>query len=568
MKIAAPPVQSAPNAAAIAGSQADGGISATEAARAAIRYLAERKLVPTPGNYRRAWSDVGGPSSGADAEQVAQASVRLLTQRAGQGESGYAGLSSSVREHRWNDALSTLIQIAKQSPRGLWGTLLGEVIESAGHSGREWPTQRRIEAVLCATHDHAANDAALRAQFELLLNQWRMDPSRPGRRLESPDPSEDGDEAQVGGAAGSAVPVAAAEPIAAAAPQAGAVDNEALLVVRRDMAKLRKVNAELVEIVMSLAGSFEAIADEGSWIVSQVDVVRDAVRDGADRRSLAAARSLLQQALATQHSISRSRRDALASLRDLLPHLVQQMSHMGERSAGFGDTLTGHLQAIAEADSLEGIADRIRGLLADTQSMHESVSDAHRELSDRSARAQALEGEVERLERELAQASERLLTDHLTRTANRAGLEKAFDRALVNLRRTGDPIAIALLDIDDFKKVNDALGHQAGDGALRHLAGLLQSKVRPGDTVARYGGEEFVILLPGMTDVQARELLVRVQRELTREVYLFESRQIFITFSAGTTRVDPQDSLESALGRSDDAMYQAKNSGKNCVAIA
>lgn len=551
-----------PSAPVNAGNPPDAGLSATDAARAAIRYLAERKLAPTPGNYRRAWTDVGGPTSGADAEQVAQASVRLLTQRAGQGEGGYAGLSSSVREHRWNDALSTLIHIAKQAPRGLWGNLLGEVIEFSGRSGREWPSRRRVEAVLGAAREHASNDAALRAQFELLLVQWRMDPPGPVAESEVPTAAESvpaprvRPDAPVSAADGSASGSAATEP------------PDAVLILQRDTAKLRKVNAELVEIVMSLAGSFEAIADEGSWIVSQVDVVRDAVRDGADRRSLAAARSLLQQALVTQHSISRSRRDALASLRDLLPHLVHQMSHIGSRSGEFGDTLTGHMQAISEADSLESIADRVRGLLADTHSMHESVDDARRALSDRSARAQALECEVERLERELAQASERLLTDHLTRTANRAGLEKAFDRALVDLRRTGDPIAIALLDIDDFKKVNDALGHQAGDGALRHLAGLLQSKVRPGDTVARYGGEEFVILLPGMTDVQARELLVRVQRELTREVYLYEARQIFITFSAGTTRVDPQDSLESALGRSDDAMYQAKNAGKNCVAIA
>jgi diguanylate cyclase len=540
----------------------ESGLSATDAARAAIRYLAERKLVPTPGNYRRAWADVGGPSSGADAEQVAQASVRLLTQRAGQGEGGYAGLSSSVREHRWNDALSALIQIAKQAPRGLWGKLLGEVIECSGRSGREWPARRRVEAVIDAAHEHASNDAALRVQFELLLVQWRLDPPSRVAESEAPTAAEPAPAPLVRPDAA----VSAADGIATGSAVTVAAD--AVLILQRDMAKLRKVNAELVEIVMSLAGSFEAIADEGSWIVSQVEVVRDAVRDGADRRSLAAARSLLQQALVTQHSISRSRRDALASLRDLLPHLVHQMSHMGSRSSEFGDTLTGHMQAIAEADSLESIADRVRGLLADAHSMHESVDDARRALSDRSARAQALEYEVERLERELAQASERLLTDHLTRTANRAGLEKAFDRALVDLRRTGDPIAIALLDIDDFKKVNDALGHQAGDGALRHLAGLLQSKVRPGDTVARYGGEEFVILLPGMTDVQARELLVRVQRELTREVYLYEARQIFITFSAGTTRVDPRDSLESALGRSDDAMYQAKNAGKNCVAIA
>jgi diguanylate cyclase len=346
--------------------------------------------------------------------------------------------------------------------------------------------------------------------------------------------------------------------------EAGAAAGAAM---RRDHARLRKVNAELVEIVMSLCSSFETVADEGSWIVAQVDTVRDAVRDGADRRSLAAARSLLQQALVTQQSIARSRRDAVTSLRDLLPHLVQQMTQLGTHASDFGDSVAGHLEAIARADSLEGIAERVRGLLADTQAVHSTFDEARRDLGVRSARANALESEVERLERELEQASERLLTDHLTRTSNRAGLERAFERAQQSLRATGDPLAMALLDIDDFKKVNDALGHQAGDGALRHLAALLQGKVRAGDTVARYGGEEFVILLPGMTDVQARELLVRAQRELTREVYLYESKQIFITFSAGTTRVDPQDSLESALGRADDAMYQAKNAGKNCVAI-
>ncbi|MEI7447839.1 MAG: diguanylate cyclase, partial [Burkholderiales bacterium] len=354
------------------------------------------------------------------------------------------------------------------------------------------------------------------------------------------------------------------------APAGDALDEaaRARLAVERELARTRKVNAELAEIVMALCSSFEAISDEGSWIQSQVTTVRDAVRDGSDRRTLAAARSLLQQALVTQQSISRSRRDAVSSLREMLPHLVQQMTALGSRAAGYGDVLSDHLRAISDADSLESIADRVRGLITDTTAVHQTFDDARRSLDERSSRAVALESEVERLERELAQASERLLTDHLTRTANRAGLERAFERAMIDLRRTGDPLAIGLLDIDDFKKVNDALGHQAGDGALRHLARLLQAKVRPGDTVARYGGEEFVILLPGMTDVQARELLVRVQRELTREVYLYESKQLFITFSAGTTRVDAADTIESAIVRADDAMYQAKNAGKNCVAIA
>jgi len=534
-------------------------LSATDAARAAIRHLAERKLVPTPGNYRKAWSEIGGPSSGADAEQVAQAAVRLLTQRAEPGEGTYAGLSASVREQRWTEALSALLQIGKQAPRGRWGALLATVVEAAGRSGREWPMARRLDAMVAAAHENEANDAALRAQLELLLVQWRMDPPVADMAAALPEAA--------------VVRQAPAAPPSQATPEPGdaqtlAEAGRAALVLQRDLAKTRKVNAELVEIVMSLCGSFEAVAEEGSWIQTQVQTVRDSVRDGADRRTLAAARSLLQQALVTQQSITRSRRDAVAALRDLLPHLVQQMTHLGTHTAEFGDTLSGHLEAISTADSLEGIAERVRGLLADANEVHQTFDEARRDLDERSERAQALESEVERLERELAQASERLLTDHLTRTANRAGLERAFERALQALRATGDPLAIALLDIDDFKKVNDALGHQAGDGALRHLAGLLQGKVRPGDTVARYGGEEFVILLPGMTDVQARELLVRVQRELTREVYLFDAKQIFITFSAGTTRVDPQDSLESAIGRADDGMYQAKNAGKNCVAIA
>jgi diguanylate cyclase len=541
--------------AAAHGVGAETGLSATEAARAAIRYLAERKLAPSPGNYRHAWAEVGGPTSGADAEQVAQAAVRLLTQRAAQVETGFAGLSSAVREQRWSDALGTLLQIAKQAPRGQWGVLLVSLVEAAVLSGREWPSASRMDAMIAAAHEHASNDTALRAQLELLLVQWRMDPALPA--------------APTAGGAPVVMALASADPACPPqAPAEAAVPVDATSALRREMAGVRKINAELVEIVMSLCASFEAVAEEGSWIIAQVDTVRDAVRDNADRRSLAAARTLLQQALVTQRAITLGRRDALSALRDLLPHLVGQMSLIGSRSDEFGSTLVGHMQALSEAVSLEGITDRVRVLLADTRTMHQAVDDARRDLDGHSAHAQALESEVERLERELAQASERLLTDHLTRTANRAGLERAFDRAIAGLRGTGDPLAIALLDIDDFKKVNDALGHQAGDGALRHLAGLLQSKVRSGDTVARYGGEEFVILLPGMTDVQAREMLVRVQRELTRDVYLYESRQIFITFSAGTTRVDPQDSLGTALGRADDAMYQAKNAGKNCVAIA
>ncbi|MEI7447389.1 MAG: hypothetical protein WCK28_21055, partial [Burkholderiales bacterium] len=151
-------------------------VSATDAARAAIRYLADNRMLPTPGNYRRAWAEVGGPAGGADAEQVAQAAVRLLSQRAEPGEAGYAGLSATVREQRWTEALAALLHLGKQAPRGRWGSLLSTVIEMAGRSGREWPMPRRLDAIVAAAHENETDDAALRAQLELLLVQWRMDP--------------------------------------------------------------------------------------------------------------------------------------------------------------------------------------------------------------------------------------------------------------------------------------------------------------------------------------------------------------------------------------------------------
>jgi diguanylate cyclase len=364
-----------------------------------------------------------------------------------------------------------------------------------------------------------------------------------------------------------AVAPAASAPAAEADKNRDSGSNDTALDTRRSNTQLRKLNAELVEIVGALCSSFEAMSEPDSWIATQVKAVRDAVKDGSDRRSLAAARSLIEQALEGQYDISLTRRDAVSALRDLLPNLVEQMSHLGERSGDFGATLSGHMEAIAQADSLEGIAERVRSLVADAHSMQVSVGDAQRGLQSSSERAQSLESQVVRLEQELAQASERLLTDHLTRTANRAGLEQAYLREIVPVRDESRALTVGLLDIDDFKRVNDVLGHHAGDGALQHLASLLQSKVRPCDTVARYGGEEFVLLLPGLGVEEARELLMKVQRELTRDVYLYDAKKVFMTFSAGATLVKPGDSLESALLRADEAMYQAKNAGKNCVAV-
>ena len=332
--------------------------------------------------------------------------------------------------------------------------------------------------------------------------------------------------------------------------------------------RARKLASELSQILRSLCDSIEVSLPQESWLSGQIGAIRAALCDEGNRHALSAVRVLIQGALPAQREIGLERQQALSALRELLPDVIAQISRLGSQSETFGGRLATHLETLGQASSIEAIALGLRQLTEDARQMEQAVGEAGHRLSASAHEARALESEIARLERELALTSERLLTDHLTHAANRAGLEQAFDRAARRLIETPCALSIALIDVDDFKKVNDALGHAAGDAALRHLADLLRRQVRSQDTVARHGGEEFVVLMPDLQAEQASSLLVRVQRELTREVYLHGGNRIFITFSAGVTQIQPAESLEQVLRRADEGMYRSKRAGKTCVTVS
>ena len=129
-------------------------------------------------------------------------------------------------------------------------------------------------------------------------------------------------------------------------------------------------------------------------------------------------------------------------------------------------------------------------------------------------------------------------------------------------------MCVALLDVDNFKMLNDTHGHAVGDHALKHLAEVVRATVRPTDTVARYGGEEFVVLLPNTAVNEACEVMTRVQRQLTRNFFLQDNARLLITFSAGVAQRIAGEPHGEALVRADQALYQAKGTGKNKVVAA
>lgn len=167
------------------------------------------------------------------------------------------------------------------------------------------------------------------------------------------------------------------------------------------------------------------------------------------------------------------------------------------------------------------------------------------------------------LERALSEARAAAHTDALTGALNRHGFAEAYQREAARSRRNNSSLALALIDLDDFKRLNDTLGHQVGDEALVHLVKVIRSALRPSDILCRFGGEEFVVLLPETALNQATNAISRFQRQLAAQA--IPGQEIVLTFSAGVVVQKSGESLEQSILRADVATYAAKRAGKNCV---
>lgn len=169
-----------------------------------------------------------------------------------------------------------------------------------------------------------------------------------------------------------------------------------------------------------------------------------------------------------------------------------------------------------------------------------------------------LQATVDALSMQLAQ-------DPLTGVASRSSLEAAAQRELARLARFGHPASIILCDLDGFKGINDRLGHQAGDEALRGVASILATGTRQVDMVARWGGDEFVLLLPNCGAVSARLAAERLRAAIEATPVSVGG---LLTASFGVAQAEESDTWNKWLARADAAAYRAKRAGRNCVEVA
>ena len=160
------------------------------------------------------------------------------------------------------------------------------------------------------------------------------------------------------------------------------------------------------------------------------------------------------------------------------------------------------------------------------------------------------------------------LHDALTGLATRLLLQDRLDVALASARRHRTRLAVLMVDLDNFKEINDAYGHQAGDDVLRVTARRLQDAVRKEDTVSRLGGDEFVVLLPDLTDAQAAErTAARIVETLAVPIPLAK-QQVPVSVSVGVCAASGEEiDAEDLMRFADTALYRAKANGRNCYAV-
>ncbi|MFY7866132.1 diguanylate cyclase domain-containing protein [Roseateles sp.] len=360
-----------------------------------------------------------------------------------------------------------------------------------------------------------------------------------------------------------------------------ATQMEALCLRARHMLDHRQhLFDELGQLCRELSASLVDLAEDDSWARGQCEAMHNTLEQGLSGRGVRSVTEMLGGARERQRALRDERSRARDSLKSLIHQMLAELGELGQHTDRFQNSVGRYAAVIEKADSLESLAGVVREMVEESRSVQSLVQQTQERLTREHDRASQMSQRVEELEGELRRLSNEVQTDQLTQIANRRGLLAAFAIEQAKIEREAseadgsDPsaapprIALALLDIDNFKRLNDSLGHGAGDQALKSLAERVSKELRPGDLVARYGGEEFVLMLPATPLDEAQAVLQRLQRALSTSLFLHEGKDVFITFSAGVTHFRPGETLEAALDRADVALYEAKHTGKNRACVA
>lgn len=497
-----------------------------EIARETLKQITARKLVPTPVNYQTIYNEIAGlPNVQAFPEEPLRRIALALPARNPGQEKQKSLLEYAIGQGNWQGVQNALVSYSGFVLPGS-GAQAGAAATPAPALTREFFEQiaRLVEYVMPAL---GADDPRFLEQAQSLLKSLR-DPAAESFKLKS----------QL------------------------ADFSHRLSFAAEDQAEIRLTLLKLLQLIIANIGELSV---DDSWLQGQTAALKEVAQPPLTLRRLDDVERRLKDLLFKQTEAKGRALEAQEDLRRMLGIFIERLSTMSESSSSYQNTMVESMRQLEQAKKIEEIAPVLKGVIDATRVMTSESLNARDELRTMREKAVATDAELHKLHSELDRVSVQARHDTLTGALNRQGLDEAMNREISGMRRKETPLSVALLDIDNFKKLNDSKGHETGDAALKHLAEVARESMRPQDTLARYGGEEFVILLPDTPLDKAIDAMTRLQRELSKRIFLSGQEKMLITFSAGVSQLASDESGAEAIRRADQAMYLAKRAGKNRV---
>lgn len=590
-------------------------LSEIEIAREALGRLASRKIPPTPDNYRALYLEIAGEAPAPSFPEREFKALLAALPRKSPAQNRFARqLETAIGKGTWDSvgaALSELLA-ASGGEQPHWPGLIRDLVQQLELHHVGLTTAKKKEALEHVLSVSGASDLLL-TRLQSLIQSWsknsvagKPDLTAPivamvpatsaaqaAATLSAKDRKSLGDLVWQGGIVDLRELVAqllentlsivlrdkpdlASEASQIALSVRAAQNAEALIglserlkklcyrahFIAEDQAELSTALMHLVQLIMDNIGE---LVVEDQWLSGQIKVVRDLILQPLDLRRLDDVERRMKDVIVKQSSLKKSLNEARDRLKLMLATFVDRLADFSDTTAEYQGKIENCSDKISKARDISELTDVLAEVMHETRVVQVNTARSRDELSTMRSRVIESEQAVARLQTELSSASELVRHDPLTGALNRKGMDEALEKEMARLRRQGGRLSLALLDVDNFKKLNDTQGHAAGDAALTHLAAVVRETVRPEDTLARYGGEEFVVLLPNTDLDEAVAAMTRVQRELTRKIFMHQNDRILITFSCGVAETGNDESPEEVLKRADAAMYLAKRAGKNRV---
>ncbi|MFZ2971583.1 MAG: GGDEF domain-containing protein [Ferribacterium limneticum] len=493
-------------------------------AREALRRLASSQLAPTPANYQACYNEIANlPNAPAFPEAQLRELLGELPVRNEAQKKQLDRFSAAIAKRSWQGVKESLAAFAQAGESrlhegGMHALAPALPGEFAGKLARF------VECVLPALGEEDSRILSVAGELLLLLRQPTVD-------------------------------------IGHVQALFGSLTYQAVFAAEEQV----EIKGSLLKLLHLIIENIGELSSDDSWLKGQIDGLLASVAPPLTLRHLDEMERRLRDVMEKQGRAKSRSVEAQAEMRHMLAEFIERLGVMNQSSTEFEGRIEASARQIEKVSRIEDLKPLLDDVIAATHAMAEETASSREQLKGLQEKVVVTEAELIHLHQELDSASALARHDPLTDALNRKGLEEAMDREISSMRRKEAPLSVSLLDIDNFKKLNDSLGHEAGDRALVHLADVARRSMRPSDTLARYGGEEFVVVMPDTKLEQGIEAMARLQRELTKAIYMAGNEKILITFSAGVAQLAVDESATDAIRRADQAMYLAKRAGKNRV---